>query len=148
VRGKATEPGTIVLKSLGKFWGLAGLRLGFAIGDPALIDRLRDMLGPWPVSGPALIAGRAALQDVEWANRTRERLHADSARLDAMLEAKGAEVVGGTALFRLYDVGNAGALQDRLAKSHVWTRVFPYEARWMRLGLPPDHGWDQLEAAL
>lgn len=148
VRGKATEPGTIILKSLGKFWGLAGLRLGFAIGDPALIDRLRDMLGPWPVSGPALVAGRAALQDIDWANRTRERLHADSARLDAMMEAKGAEVVGGTALFRLYDVGNAGALQDRLAKSHVWTRIFPYEPRWMRLGLPPDHGWDQLEAAL
>lgn len=148
VRGKATETGTLILKSMGKFWGLAGLRLGFAIGDPALIDRLRDMLGPWPVSGPALFAGRAALEDMDWANRTRQRLHVDVARLDAMMQAKGAEVVGGTALFRLYDVGDAAAWQDRLAKSHVWTRVFPYEPRWMRLGLPPEHGWDRLEAAL
>lgn len=148
VRAKATEPGTIILKSLGKFWGLAGLRLGFAIGDPGLIDRLREMLGPWPVSGPALVAGRAALEDMDWANRTRQRLHVDVARLDALMQAKGAEVVGGTALFRLYDVGDAQAWHNRLAQSHVWTRIFPYERRWMRLGLPPEHGWDRLEAAL
>ncbi|MAM63723.1 threonine-phosphate decarboxylase [Maritimibacter sp. UBA3975] len=148
VPARGAEPGVVILKSLGKFWGLAGLRLGFAIGDAALIDALREMLGPWPVSGPALTVGHAALTDIDWANRTRQRLSADAARLDELMQAKGAEVAGGTALFRLYDVGDAAAWQDRLARGRVWSRVFPYEPRWLRLGLPPEDRWDQLEAAL
>jgi cobalamin biosynthetic protein CobC len=148
VRSRGAEPGVVILKSLGKFWGLAGLRLGFAIGDPDLIGALREMLGPWPVSGPALTVGRAALTDMDWANRTRQRLHVDIARLDALMQAKGAAVAGGTALFRLYEVDDAAAWQDRLARGRVWSRVFPYEPRWLRLGLPPDDRWDQLEAAL
>lgn len=148
VRSIATEPGVLILKSLGKFWGLAGLRLGFVIGDPALVDRLREELGPWPVSGPALAIGRAALSDMDWANRTRQRLHVDVARLDAIMQSKGAEVAGGTALFRLYKVADAAAWQERLARGHVWTRVFPYDPTWLRLGLPSDAGWARLEAAL
>lgn len=144
----ATEPGVLILKSLGKFWGLAGLRLGFVIGDPTLVDKLRDALGPWPVSGPALTIGRVALEDMEWATRTRQRLHVDAARLDALMQSKGAEVAGGTTLFRLYKVDDAGAWQARLARGHVWSRVFSYDPTWLRLGLPPEHGWDRLEAAL
>lgn len=148
VRSLATEPGVIILKSMGKFWGLAGMRLGFAIGDPVLLAQLDEMLGPWPVSGPALATGTAALTDMGWANETRQKLHVHSARLDALMQAKGAEVAGGTALFRLYDVGDAMAWQERLARGHVWTRAFSYEPRWLRLGLPPADGWAQLEAAL
>lgn len=148
VRSIATEPGVLILKSLGKFWGLAGLRLGFVIGDPALVAQLRDALGPWPVSGPALAIGRAALEDMDWANRTRQRLHVDVARLDALMQSKGAEVAGGTALFRLYKVDDAAAWQARLAKGRIWSRVFPYEPSWLRLGLPSDAGWAKLEAVL
>jgi cobalamin biosynthetic protein CobC len=148
VRGLATEPGVLILKSLGKFWGLPGLRLGFAIGDPVLIDRLREMLGPWPVSGPALAIGAAALSDMAWANEMRQILHVDSARLDALVQGAGAELIGGTTLFRLYEVGDAAAWQERLAKGRVWSRIFPYAPGWLRLGLPPAAGWAQLEAAL
>lgn len=148
VRDMAEKPGVVILKSLGKFWGLPGLRLGFAIGDPALIARLREMLGPWPVSGPALHVGRVALEDMIWANRTRQRQHVDVARMDALVQMRGAELVGGTAMFRLYAVDDAARWQQRLAKGKVWSRTFPYEPTWLRLGLPPDDGWDQLEAAL
>ncbi|HEX9857800.1 MAG TPA: threonine-phosphate decarboxylase CobD [Paracoccaceae bacterium] len=145
----ASRPGVVVLKSFGKFWGLAGLRLGFALGDPGLIGRLAAMLGPWPVSGPALAIGTAALRDPAWAQATRVRLAADAARLDRMLCARGAGLAGGTSLFRLYDVADAGRWQAALAQHHIWTRVFPYSARWLRLGLPgsPD-GWTRLETAL
>lgn len=138
--------GVVVLKSFGKFWGLAGLRLGFAIAQPALIAPLRDRLGPWAVSGPALRIGAEALEDRAWAEATRARLAEDAARLDALI---GAPVVGGTTLFRLYDVGDAKAWQERLAARHVWSRIFPYSARWVRLGLPgtPAH-WDHLARAL
>lgn len=146
--GHAERRGVIVLKSFGKFWGLAGLRLGFAIGDPELIERLEALLGPWPVSGPALRIGHAALCDRDWAERTRARLTEDAARLDLLMTGTGAEHVGGCALFRLYDVGDAAAWQERLARHHVWSRVFPYSDRWLRLGLPGPDQWPQVEAAL
>ena len=141
-------PGTLILKSFGKFWGLAGLRLGFVIGDPALVGALRDMLGPWPVAGPALEIGRAALSDDAWADQTRVRLQADADRLDGLMVRAGASLVGGTALFRLYDVDDAAQWQHRLARHHVWSRVFPYNPRWLRLGLPGPDGWPRLTQAL
>lgn len=145
---EATTPGTLVLKSFGKFWGLAGLRLGFVIGDPALLARLDAMLGPWAVAGPALAIGTHALQNTTWASETRARLEQDASRLDRLMLAQGAKLVGGTSLFRLYDVEDASLWQTRLARHHVWSRIFPYNSRWLRLGLPPGDGWAQLEAAL
>lgn len=145
----AARPGTLMLKSFGKFWGLAGLRLGFAIGDPARIAHLRAMLGPWPVSGPALAIGAAALDDPDWAQATRAILGRDADRLDALLAAAGARALGGTSLFRLYDTEDASRWQDRLARHRIWSRVFPYDRRWLRLGLPgSEAGWDRLAAAL
>jgi cobalamin biosynthetic protein CobC len=142
----AARPNTIILKSFGKFWGLAGLRLGFAIGDPDLIAKLAHSIGPWAVSGPALEIGARALHDHDWASATRARLIEDAKRLDNMM---GLPVVGGTSLFRLYDTEDASALQTHLARAHIWTRVFPYSSRWLRLGLPgtPDH-WARLQTAM
>lgn len=145
---RATEPGTLILKSFGKFWGLAGLRLGFVIGDPVLIAKLREAVGPWQVSGPALEIGTRALRDHDWAASTRQRLAVDTARMDGTMMHHGAKLVGGTTLFRLYEVDDAALWQDRLARGHVWSRIFPYSSTWLRLGLPPSRGWSQLEAAL
>ncbi|WP_342076695.1 aminotransferase class I/II-fold pyridoxal phosphate-dependent enzyme [Yoonia sp. SS1-5] len=145
---RAAEPGTVILKSFGKFWGLAGLRLGFAIGDPAIINRLGDLLGPWQISGPALSIGANALSDPHWADDTRKRLAADADRLDALLQRAGAKVLGGTSLFQLYQVKDAQASQRHLAAGKVWSRVFPYAPEWIRLGLPAPDRWAQLEAAL
>ena len=145
---RAGQPGILILKSFGKFWGLAGLRLGFVIGDPALIARLRDGLGPWAVSGPALEIGAQALADTGWAGRTRVRLRQDAARLDGLMTGRGARLIGGTGLFRLYDVGDAAVWQDRLARKHILTRAFPYSRSWLRLGLPGPDDWQRTEAAL
>ena len=135
------------MKSFGKFWGLAGLRLGFAIGDPALIAKLTDLLGPWQISGPALNIGAEALADPQWADEARARLATDTARLDQLLTSKGAQLIGGTSLFRLYQVQDAEAAQDHLAKQHIWSRIFPYAPDWLRLGLPAPDRWAQLESA-
>lgn len=143
----AGRKGTVVLKSFGKFWGLAGMRLGFAIGDPDLLAQLSETLGPWAVSGPAIQIGAEALADLQWADDARARLEIDANRLDGLLLSKGAKVVGGTPLFRLYEVQDAKAAQDHLAKHHVWSRVFPYSDNWLRLGLPHPQRWGQLEAA-
>jgi cobalamin biosynthesis protein CobC len=142
------RPGLIVLKSFGKFWGLAGLRLGFAIGHPDDISQLAQILGPWPVSGPALHIGTQALQDTTWAETTRQRLNTDADRLDRLMTGAGATLNGGTPLFRLYHVPDAAQWQDQLARHHIWTRIFPYSRHLIRLGLPAPQHWTRLEAAL
>ncbi|WP_050928654.1 threonine-phosphate decarboxylase [Aestuariivita boseongensis] len=145
---QATRPGMVILKSFGKFWGLAGLRLGFAIGDPEAIAALAQMLGPWPVSGPALRIGTRALVDLTWADATRARLSEDRAWLDRVMTRMGAQPVGGTDLFGLYAVEDAAAMQERLARGHIWTRIFPYSKTLIRLGLPAPDKRAQLETAI
>jgi cobalamin biosynthesis protein CobC len=142
-------PGLLVLRSFGKFFGLAGLRLGFVLGARAEIERLAETAGPWPVSGPALEAGRLALPDAAWAEATRARLAAGAARLDRLTAAAGWRPAGGTGLFRLYYTADAAAARRALARARIWSRAFAYSARWLRLGLPgPEHEWDQLADAL
>ncbi len=139
----------LVLRSFGKFYGLAGVRLGFVIGNEADISALAELAGPWPVSGTAISIGQTALSDHGWAEATRARLRIDAARLDDLARSTGWTVAGGAELFRLYDVGNAAQTQDRLARHSIWTRVFPTSNRWLRLGLPgTPTEWDRLTAAL
>lgn len=139
----------IVLRSFGKFWGLAGMRLGFAFADAATIARLEALAGPWPVSGPALEIGRLALPDRAWAAATAARLAGDARRLDGLAAAAGWTLVGGTALFRTYATPDAGAAQDHLARHRIWSRIFPWSARWLRLGLPgAEAEWTRLDGAL
>ncbi|MGB7270907.1 MAG: threonine-phosphate decarboxylase CobD [Albidovulum sp.] len=145
----AGAKGLFVLRSFGKFYGLAGLRLGFVIGHASEIARLGEMAGPWPIAGPAIEIGRRALADKGWANATTARLQTETTRLDAMARAAGWRALGGTELFRLYDAKDAVAAQNRLAQSHIWTRVFPYAPGWVRLGLPGCEGeWARLAMAL
>ncbi len=146
---QACPPNLLILRSFGKFYGLAGLRLGFAFGRPPLIAALARMAGPWPVSGPAIQIGCAALADADWANAMRLQLTADAARADALAQAAGWACAGGTPLFRLYDTPDAGAARDRLARHHIWSRIFPYSQHWLRLGLPGSEAeWHRLAAAL
>ncbi len=139
----------LVQRSFGKFFGLAGLRLGFALTGSALADRLRAMAGPWPVSGPAIAIGEKALKDTAWQARTIDRLTRDAARLDRLAMTADWKLIGGTALFRTYGTPDAAAAQDRLARAGIWSRIFPYSGTWLRLGLagPEDH-WRRLEQAL
>lgn len=132
------SPGVIVLRSFGKTYGLAGLRLGFALAHADLARRLRASLGPWPVSGPAIAAGRAALRDDAWRATTRTRVEADAAMLRAALTEAGLDVRGGALLFHLVDVADAGLLHHHLCTHGILTRRFPAQPRWLRLGLPPD----------
>ncbi|GAA6209055.1 threonine-phosphate decarboxylase CobD [Cognatishimia sp. WU-CL00825] len=145
---QTAQPNCLILKSFGKFWGLAGLRLGFVIGNPELLAKLQDSIGPWAVSGPALRTATAALGDHDWAAKTRARLAQDSQHLDALMTQQGAKVAGGCDLFRLYQVDNAQTWQARLAKHHVWSRIFPYSDTYLRLGLPAHDRWDHLTKAL
>ncbi|MGY6548232.1 MAG: threonine-phosphate decarboxylase CobD [Roseinatronobacter sp.] len=139
----------VILRSFGKFYGLAGLRLGFALAGPETHARLRALAGPWAVSGPAVLTGQQALADDDWRAAMAGRLQADAVRLDALVAGAGWTLLGGCALFRTYVTLDATAAQTRLARARIWSRRFPYSATWLRLGLPgPAPEWDRLRAAL
>ncbi|NNM72860.1 threonine-phosphate decarboxylase CobD [Enterovirga aerilata] len=128
----------LVLRSFGKFYGLAGLRLGFAIAQPSIAEKVARALGLWPVSGPAIAVGTAALADTAWAAAMRGRLASEAEKLDALLAAAGLEVAGGTSLFRLVEHPRAGRLHEALASRRIWTRRFLWSPTLLRIGLPPD----------
>ena len=139
----------VVLRSFGKFFGLPGLRLGFVAGPPAIIDRIAALVGDWPLSGPAIAVGRAALADTAWQDATRARLARDAARLCAMLDARGLGVAGGADLFTLVSDARATSLHAALAARGVWTRAFAARPHWLRIGIPGnDPDFARLDAAL
>lgn len=129
-------PGAIALRSFGKFYGLPGLRLGFALAEPALAARIRRAAGPWPVSGPALAIGTAALADAAWRGAARRRLEAAARRLDGILARLGCRALGGTALFRF--AAAPEGLFERLGARGVYVRCFADMPGRLRFGLPPD----------
>ena len=110
------RPGLILLRSFGKFFGLPGLRLGALLAPPDTVETARACLGVWSVSGPALAAGAQAYRDAGWQRATRQRLATARARLDAVLNAAGLRVAGGTDLFRFVEVDAAGRVWRGLAE--------------------------------
>jgi cobalamin biosynthetic protein CobC len=139
----------VVLRSFGKFYGLAGLRLGFAVASPEITRRVALALGPWPCSGPALTIGAAALRDKDWADRTRIALQTQAHKLDAVLTKAGFAIAGGTGLFRLARRADASQVHTTLAARHIWCRRFEWADDLLRFGLPPDdRDLERLAAAL
>ncbi|CUU41741.1 Threonine-phosphate decarboxylase [Blastochloris viridis] len=146
------SPRLVVLRSLGKFFGLAGLRLGFIACCETVAARWLPLAGDWPISGPAAAIGAAALRDGDWIARTRQRLAEDRQRLDALLAAAGFAVLGGTDLFRLAEA--PGHLADdcdllgHFGRRGILVRGFSSAQRRIRFGLPgDDDAWRRLGEA-
>ncbi len=138
----------VVLRSFGKFYGLAGLRLGFALGTGDIVRRLAGVVGDWPLSGPAITIGTAALSDFAWQEATRARLASARINLDALLARHDLAIAGGTDLFRLVRTDDKRALHEALAQRGIWTRIFPDLPGAIRFGLPPVDGFNRLARAL
>jgi cobalamin biosynthetic protein CobC len=133
----ATLP-LVVTRSFGKFFGLAGVRLGFVVAGEAVIARVRHLLGDWPVSAQAIAWGSAAYADRAWIAATQGALADRAARLDAVLAAHGLTATGDCPLFRLVTHRDARGIFARLAKAGILTRPFADRADWLRFGLPAD----------
>jgi cobalamin biosynthetic protein CobC len=143
----AARPGLIVLRSPGKFFGLAGVRAGFVLATPALLGPLREALGAWTVSGPARHAVSAALADTQWQQQMRERVANEGERLATLLRAQ-RFAVQATPLFAWTADARALALHRALAQRGIWTRLFA-QSPSVRVGLPAsEDDWTRLELAL
>lgn len=141
-------PGLIVLRSVGKFFGLAGLRLGFVAACDELLAPLADLLGPWTVSAAAQIIGQAALNDRAWQAAMRQSLQRDGGRLHALLQSFDIRA-GGSALFQWWPEPRAEAFWEHMAERGIWVRLFRHGAGGIRLGLPAHEAhWRRLEEAL
>jgi cobalamin biosynthesis protein CobC len=149
VTGDVDDAPIVVLRSFGKFFGLAGVRLGFAIAAEEIAARLDARLGPWAISGPALEIGLAALADSEWQCAMRERLYKESQRLDELIQRTGLSVCGGTSLFRFVRQPEARCVFDTLGRQGVLVRAFDNDPETLRFGLPGDEDeWTRVEQAL
>jgi len=145
----AGRGGLVILRSFGKFFGLAGVRLGIALGPDRLVRAMGAALGPWAVSGPALTIAAAAYSDEAWIGAERSRLDRAAADLDRVLTGAGLRVAGGTSSFRLVEDANAPAIHERLARAGLLVRAFDAAPARLRFGLPPDRAaLDRLSGAL
>ncbi len=143
------ERGALVLRSFGKAYGLAGIRLGFAITGFDLAEKLRTALGPWAVSGMAIEVGAAAIADKDWLENTAVRLEQQTVRLDALLTAAGFLVLGGTPLFRVARHEHAAQWFQTFGRHGILTRPFPERRDWLRFGIPGvESDWTLLANAL
>ena len=147
--GTTLAPRLIVLRSFGKFFGLAGLRLGFIVAAPPFAATVRGLIGDWPVSSDAIAAGLAAYADHRWIARERVVLQKSAQRLDRMLVLNGCQVVGGTSLFRLARATDARERFARLLAAGILVRPFDFDPTLLRFGLPRGRDqWRRLAAAL
>lgn len=148
VAAYAAHPGLVVLRSVGKFFGLAGLRSGFVAAEASLLTALADMLGPWAVSGPAQHVALAALRDTAWQQAAQARLARDGARLRGLLAAHGIQAAG-TPLFHWWAEAAPEDFHEHMARHAIWVRLFRQAARGIRLGLPGrESDWHRIEHAL
>lgn len=139
----------VVTRSFGKFFGLAGVRLGFLLGPQALIAKCREMLGAWPLSAAAIRIGTAAYQDKAWITAEQARLAAEATTLDSLLWQCGFPPEGTCPLFRLIRCADAHQLFEHLAKQAILTRPFADNPHWLRIGLPGDApSYERLHKAL
>jgi cobalamin biosynthetic protein CobC len=136
VAGDVEQGGLIVLRSFGKFFGLAGLRLGFAIAAEPLARQLEGGLGPWAVAGPALEYGIAALADTTWQNDMRERLEREARVLDGLFARYRLPVSGGTSLFRFLRTTAAAEVFELFGRHGILIRNFADRPHELRIGLP------------
>lgn len=139
--------GLIVLRSLGKFFALAGARVGFLLGEKSILTRAEELLGPWPISGASRYIAKHALQNHAWQKATRKTLRDNSQQLKNLLHQYGLSPCGGTDLFQYVSHSNAHAIHDALAKRGVWVRLFKDNPA-LRFGLPVNNQWNKLEKAL
>lgn len=142
-------PGLIVLRSFGKFFGLAGLRLGFVIAPPAVRQAVRALIGHWPMSTPALQAGIAAYADTDWHVAQRARLCDGALRMAALLAKHDIAIAAKTTFFTLVRTPHRDALFAALAKAGLLTRPFADQPDWLRIGVPGNEtAWKRLADAL
>ena len=138
-------PNLLVLRSLGKFFGLAGARVGFLLAEINVLKKAQEALGPWAVNGASRFIAIHALNNLTWQADTRTTLSADSLRLKQLLTQYGLMPNGGTDLFQFVMTAQSSAIHQALAKQGVWVRLFESA---LRFGLPEKSDWNKLEQAL
>lgn len=136
----------IVLRSLGKFFGLAGARLGVVFAGPQLQQALDILLGPWPLTGASQWLVERVLDDRAWQCSQRQRLLVQQQRAQTVFSSW--PVLTIHPLFVTLDSAEVLRWHQAFAQQRIWTRVFPQQQR-LRLGLPSNElAWQRLQQTL
>ncbi|MCW8329132.1 aminotransferase class I/II-fold pyridoxal phosphate-dependent enzyme [Photobacterium sp. SDRW27] len=138
----------VVLRSVGKFFGLAGARVGFVFAEQAIKDSLSNLIGPWTVTGPSRSVVKQALSDSAWQSSARVLIHNNSIRLSRLIAERLTARTSGTDLFITAFLYDATFCYDFLCREKVLTRLCD-EKNALRFGLPADEKqWQHLAVAL
>ncbi|MDI3323986.1 aminotransferase class I/II-fold pyridoxal phosphate-dependent enzyme [Pontibacterium granulatum] len=143
----------IVLRSFGKFFGLAGLRLGFVFASDQLRSQLQQRLGIWQVNGVAQGVATNALSDLDWQRGARQDITLNAERtallLAPLMDALQPDRVAQTPLFSSWqlDADIAAQVQDLLAQQGVLVRLIPLSERkaLLRTGIISRYNWDAID---
>lgn len=138
----------IVIKSFGKLYGLAGLRLGFVFSGEGFISKFKKIFSFWPVSKVSIKIASRAIKDKKWMINTQIKLKKKTIILDEIMKSINFKLIGGTNLFRLYSTPNSISSHRFLAKKFIWSRIFSYSRKWLRLGIPSDEDLKKVKIKL
>jgi len=140
--------GLIVLRSLGKFFGLAGIRVGAVLAPENVREGMSRTIGPWAISSPARWVARQALIDRCWQQCMEKMLNNQGARLKALLEKCFGRPVASTALFAYLETQQAPNVAHLCAQAGILIRSFEQPSA-LRFGLPGNEAeWQRLEQVL
>ena len=138
----------IRINSFGKFFGLAGVRLGFVSGPDNLIKALNKLVGPWQISNFATEIGLAALSDTDWIETMEKKLLKSSDKLKEVFHSTNWKLIGDTYLFHTYSTENAKKVEEQFAREKIWIRTFDYSDKWVRIGIPvKQEEWERVNRA-
>ncbi|WP_286235147.1 threonine-phosphate decarboxylase CobD [Thalassotalea sediminis] len=141
---------TLVLKSFGKFFGLAGLRIGFIIANQQWLTLLAEHLGPWQVNGPAQFIAVKAMQDAKWQAQQKEKLSQQRLALKKLLLNYFGDDINGTDLFLTVNLNNqsqAMYMYDSLCQQGVYVRLTD-DQHSLRFGIPKPEDMERLSNSL
>lgn len=133
----------VILRSIGKFFGLAGIRLGFVFSSEKFRAKLAAYLGPWAVTGPALAIADHIFANRFIANELKQKISVRHQQMGEILEQSGLQIVGKNDLFFLIRHPKANALHISLKQQKVLTRIFDYNSDWIRIGLTANSNEDE-----
>jgi cobalamin biosynthetic protein CobC len=143
-----SRPNLIILRSTGKFFGLAGIRLGFVFSNQSILNKISELQGPWPISGPSRWLAQKALADAQWQKETLVEIQKNSRRLQSLLSIHHLKPNGGTDLYQWIKTSYATKIYHHLNKHGILTRLFS-DPSSLRVGLPKNEiEWQKLELAL
>lgn len=138
------QSGLIVLRSIGKFFGMAGVRSGFVFAEKNLLKEINEKLGPWVLTGVSRYVTTMALLDNEWILNSKQALNQTSDSMHDLILGCSGVTPSGTKLFKTIVHVQAEEIFELFAMQGVLVRLLDNK-KGIRFGMPGDGDWEKVQ---